>query len=97
MVKFSEPIRFLVIFLEGSLNCLADFYSQNDGGLPKQSDPGRHEIPAGEFIELGRFRVYAASWVHIDKTPELKMSADDLTTSKDVGADNFVALVTQLH
>ena len=70
MVKFSEPIRFLVIFLEGSLNCLADFYSQNDGGLPKQSHPGRHEIPAGEFIELGRFRVYRASWVHIDKTPE---------------------------
>jgi len=93
-LNFLNQFDFLVVYLQGSLNCLADYFSRKDEGLTKLSDPEGHNIPAGEFIELGRFRVYRPSWVDMDKAPELKMSADDLTTSEDVGADNFVALVT---
>ncbi|CBY10523.1 unnamed protein product [Oikopleura dioica] len=82
--------NFLVVYIPGPDNCVADFFSRNPEQVTSRAPKENPSEPAGKTVKIGKFEVYIPSWLNIDVEPDIQINDDDLTLPETV-----IAHVTQ--
>jgi len=82
--------NFVVTYLPGTDNCVADFLSRNPEQMMSRHTSHEPSEPVGRFVNIGKFQVYVPSWVDTDNDCNIKIDGDDLTNPESI-----VALVSK--
>ncbi|CBY40556.1 unnamed protein product [Oikopleura dioica] len=82
--------NFLVVYIPGPDNCVADFFSRNPEQVTSRAPKENPSEPAGKTVKIGKFEVYIPSWLNVDVEPDIQINGEDLTLPETV-----IAHVTQ--
>ena len=77
--------NFLVTYVPGKENCVADFLSRNPEQVPAINNNQVVEH-AGRFEKLGQYEIYIPSWMDIGEDAHIRIDGDDLTMPEPVVA-----------
>ena len=75
--SYLANFNFIIQYIEGHLNSMADMFSRQNREKIIHDESGKQEI-AGEFKKYGVFKIYIPSWASLDGKLQIRDDGDDL-------------------
>jgi len=79
---FLSQFDFVVVYLEGHCNTLADYFSRPANESTVRPTYNGEIVPAGQYHDFHGFRIYCPSWVSLNNRPNIEFDGNDLVMSR---------------